>query len=94
MGGDNPLVVEIKLQIIFVELLYSNVAVFASAQKGVAFGVEYEGVDGTEVAFDASKLVLENHVEELGLEVAGGDGGLGDLEIILIIFGGNRRMEN
>lgn len=62
------LVHEIKVSL--VEMVNPDVTVFAPAGVASPRGVDGDGVQRTEMAFDASDLVLEDSVVKAGLEFA------------------------
>lgn len=63
-------VIKFEVEIVGVELVDPDVAVLTSGRVGLAVRVESERVDGTKVALHPAKLLLEDEVEEAGVELA------------------------
>ena len=58
------------VQVIGVELMQSDEAVFGAAREGLAEGVHIQGVDGAKVTLHTSKLLAINYVEEPSFKLA------------------------
>ena len=64
------LVIEFKVEIRRVELVQTNVAVFAATGVRLAVRMESQRVDGAEMALDATEFLFEYQMEEASVEFA------------------------
>ena len=64
------LVIEFKVEIRRVELVQTNVAVFAATSVRLAVRMESQRVDGAEMALDATEFLFEYQMEEASVEFA------------------------
>merc|ERR1712096_300593 len=62
------LMLHVELEVVLVEFVHPDETVLSSTGKPGAVGVELDRVYGSEVPLDPGKFVLENHVEEAGVE--------------------------
>ena len=64
------LVIEFKVEIRRVELVQTNVAVFAATSVRLAVRMESQRVDRAEMALDATEVLFEYQMEEASVEFA------------------------